>query len=272
MSNSFSVLMSLYDKENASYLQQCLASLDEQALKPSEIVMVYDGPIRDELRLVVNRYKEKLTINIVELEKNVGLGNALNHGLQHCCNDIVARMDTDDICMPFRFEKQINFMHLHPEIAVLGSAIDEYDETMCVFLGTRRTRVLNEDIRNYSKLRSPFNHMAVVFRKKVILDVGGYKDHPFMEDYNLWLRVLSNNHKVYNFDESLVLARTGVSMLKRRKGFQYISSELKLAKLKYKLCMQSFSEASTVFLFRVMPRLLPNMFLKIVYKKLRSGK
>ncbi|ENL8515905.1 glycosyltransferase [Providencia rettgeri] len=268
---SFSVLLSLYDKENPTFLNECLQSLQDQTLHSEQIVIIFDGYINPSLEAVVNSFQSKLPIEIIKLKKNVGLGMALNEGLKHCKFDLVARMDTDDVCMRNRFEKQINYMHNNPKVAITGSAIDEYDETLKNCLFTRKTKSQHLDIMNYAKYRSPFNHMTVVFRKSVVLKAGGYLHHLFMEDYNLWLRILAIGSISYNFDESLVIARTGISMIKRRKGKQYIKSELKLARLKYQLSFNGMFSSIIIFLLRVSPRLLPSTALLKIYKILRNN-
>ncbi|WP_241297920.1 glycosyltransferase, partial [Enterobacter asburiae] len=122
----FSVLMSLYDKEKPSYLEECFDSLANQTVKADEIVLVYDGPINEALCTVVDRWSMSLPIKIVALKKNVGLGQALNEGMKHCTYDYVMRMDTDDICQPTRFELQSVFMELNPDIDISGSCIREF--------------------------------------------------------------------------------------------------------------------------------------------------
>ncbi|EMK5833536.1 glycosyltransferase, partial [Citrobacter sedlakii] len=123
----FSVLMSLYIREKAENLHHCLQSLYNQTLHADEIVLVYDGPISEDLENVVNHWMTYLPINIVKLKENVGLGQALNCGLAQCKHDIVARMDTDDICHSDRFMKQIDFLSNNKDVAILGSYIEEFD-------------------------------------------------------------------------------------------------------------------------------------------------
>nr|WP_159466274.1 glycosyltransferase [Scandinavium goeteborgense] len=266
----FSVLMSLYDKEDPSYLEQCLRSLQLQSLLPHQIVIVFDGPISVVLESIVYKYSTLLPINVVRLSENKGLGNALNFGMSFCEHEIIARMDTDDYCDKNRFLKQITFMGKHPEVSILGSAIDEYDESMSIFLGTRKTKENSNDIKKYARFRSPFNHMTVVFRKSKILSIGGYKHHYCMEDYNLWLRAIAANMEFYNFNDSLVMARTGSTMISRRKGLKYIQSEWELARLKYHLKIQGVIGVAVFLIIRTLPRLLPKKSLTTIYSLLRK--
>lgn len=269
-SRSFSVLMSLYYKEKPVFLDSCFASLANQLLFPTEIVCVFDGPLNAELEAVVLKWSEKLNINIVRLPVNVGLGNALNKGLAHCSFDIVARMDSDDICLPERFQKQIPLFFNDKDLILLGSGIDEFEVCENTIKSVRKVPLSQAEIREYCKIKNPFNHMTVVFRKKEILSLGGYLHHFLMEDYNLWLRVIAKGYKVGNIDSSLVKARVGNGMVGRRKGINYIKSEWELFMLKKKLGFQSFFSGICVFLMRSVPRLLPKRMLSMLYNISRA--
>lgn len=266
----FSVLMSLYNKENPSYLDQCFQSLYIQTLPASEIVLVFDGPINADLLSTVSLWEKKLPIKVIKLESNVGLSKALNYGLKYCAFDLVARMDTDDICCRNRFEKQIQFMQSHQEVALLGAAIEEFDETMSKSLGVRFSRSEYDDIKKYCVVRNPFNHMSVVFRKRKIIEAGGYIDHPFMEDYNLWLRVIARGEQVYNINEVLVFVRTGESMIERRRGLSYVKSEFLISELKVNINIDSRLRAFCILILRIAPRFLPTKKLSSLYGLLRN--
>lgn len=268
---NFSVLMSLYYKEQPAYLEACLYSLQTQTLPASEIVVVFDGLISESLEQVVQNFAEKLPLVVVRLPHNVGLGRALNEGLKYCSNEWVFRMDTDDICLSNRFEKQVEFIQENPDVVLLSAQIEEFDECMSNSLGIRSVPIGCEEIYSSALLRNPFNHMATAYKKSVIKEVGGYQHHLYMEDYNLWLRVIARQYKVYNLPEILVKVRSGRAMYARRKGLDYIKSELQLAKLKKQLKLQSSVTANIYFIIRALPRLLPKSLLGRVYKKLRKG-
>ncbi|MGY0149805.1 glycosyltransferase [Edwardsiella tarda] len=266
MNIKFSVLMSLYNKETPSNLNDCLASLYAQTVMADEIVIIYDGYISDELDSVVKAWSTKLPIRVSKLVNNVGLGDALNRGLPLCQHEIVARMDTDDICLPDRFEKQLIEFSADPDLIILGGSIFEFDEIMRLQIGKRILPVKHDDIVAFSKIRSPFNHMTVMFKKSKILSVGGYQRHLFMEDYNLWLRCIHAGFKVRNIPDVIVNVRTGLSMVQRRRGVKYIKSEVNLFLLKNRLGTQGIIFNSFVFLLRTLPRVVPASFLSIYYK------
>lgn len=263
----FSVLMSLYNKENASNLKSCLTSLVEQTVNPSEVIMVYDGEIDEDLDEVVNRYQTTLNIKIIKLEHNVGLGNALNIGIMHCSYRIVARMDTDDICMPTRFEKQVKYF-VDNDLDLLGSGIIEFEPN-----GSRRLKILPtapSQIGDFIKFKNPFNHMTVIFNKDVVEAVGGYQHHMYMEDYNLWIRIFSAKYKIENITDILVEARVDKNMLLRRRGWTYVKSEILLMKLKMKHKITSAPTGVIIFLMRTIPRIMPLWVLQFLYSKDRK--
>ncbi|PHM39566.1 putative UDP-galactose--lipooligosaccharide galactosyltransferase [Xenorhabdus mauleonii] len=268
--NNFSVLMSLYDKEKPIYLHQCLESLYQQTLQPDEIVIIFDGSINVELEAVISKWKSILPLKIFKTEKNMGLGYSLNFGLLQCKHNLIARMDTDDICFPDRFEKQIAYMCKMPEISILGSNVIEYDETMSNIITKKTLALSHNDIIKFIKKRNPFNHMSVILRKDIIMKSGNYQHHIFMEDYNLWIRVISLGYKVENLSDRLLKVRTGNAMIKKRRGISYIKSELKLAKLKVEKNIDSFFPALLTFILRSIIRILPTSLLSKVYRLIRK--
>lgn len=262
-----SVLLSIYFKENEIYLDEAFKSLAIQKTMIDEVVAVIDGPISNGLWRVVRKWDRELPLKIVELNENVGLGKALNAGLQACSNDLVARMDTDDICLPERFEKQIKMFIRNPELVIIGGAVDEFTEKNNI----RKLKKVPCGYDNISKTiakRNPFNHMTVMFRKQKIIEIGGYKHHYLMEDYNLWLRCYAAGFAMDNVNDVLVLARTGEEMINRRKGLKYIKSEYELYKLIVDLGINKGVSAKLIFLGRSLVRLLPKRLLSSIYNQL----
>lgn len=265
----FSVLMSLYHKEKPENVEQCLQSLHEQTLQADEIILVYDGPLGEPLKAAVNKWTPLLPITIVPLEKNVGLGKALNAGLDRCTHNIVARMDTDDICLPERFAKQMAYMDAHPDVALLGAAVIEFDEH-----GEERLKRLplgDDEIRHFARMKNPFNHMCVVFRKDKVIAAGSYQHHLFMEDYNLWLRMMAEGYRVANLHEVLMRVRAGSDMVNKRRGMTYIKSEIQLYSLKMKLKQTNFINGTLYFLIRTSTRVMPVKVMQFLYEKDRKG-
>jgi glycosyltransferase involved in cell wall biosynthesis len=220
---SYSVLMSVYQKENPDYLRKSIESMVEQTYKTDDFVLVCDGPLTDALNAVVDEAQKSLgpVLSVVRLETNVGLGRALSIGLATCKNELVARMDSDDIALPTRCEKQVAYMEANPDCDILGFQIDEYDDKMerCIYRRTVPTS--HEQIAAYAKKRNPFNHMTVMYKKSSVLAAGNYMDCPLFEDYFLWCRMLQNGCRVANLDEVLLKMRGGEGMYRRRGGRGY---------------------------------------------------
>lgn len=264
----FSVLLSLYFKEKPGFLNECFYSiLQDQITQPNEIVLVLDGPIGQELQDSVDYWQKKIgsMLKVIPLSKNVGLGKALNEGLMRCSNEWVFRMDTDDICTPDRFEKQIQFIKENPDVVLFSGQILEFNKTSEDAKTLKSVPIHHNEILKFSKKRSPFNHMTVAYKKSVIEKVGGYQHHLFMEDYNLWLRVIAAGYKVGNHPDVLLYARVGNGMHARRKGFEYIKSEKQLLNLKKELKIQSTIHANMLFLIRSAFRLMPSSILGKFY-------
>ncbi|KXZ63833.1 glycosyltransferase [Acinetobacter junii] len=264
----FSILLSLYYKESPVALNQCFLSIwQEQSIHPNEIILVLDGDIGVKLHRVIDSWRLKIgdILKVIPLSKNIGLGQALNEGLKHCTNEWVFRMDTDDICKPDRFEKQISFIKENPDVVLFSGQILEFDKDPQKANVLKSVPILHEDIVKFAQKRSPFNHMTVAYKKSVIDKVGGYQHHLYMEDYNLWLRVIGAGYKVGNHPNVLLYARVGNGMHARRKGLEYIKSEKQLLDLKKKLKLQPIIYANVLFLGRSALRLLPANLLGKIY-------
>lgn len=226
----FSVLMSVYYKENPEYLKLSLDSVIKQTVPAAEIVLIKDGPLTKELDDIINQYSDKYAglFRVFSLEENVGLGKALNYGVQRCKYDLIARMDTDDIVVPERFELQVNEFIKDKELVLCGGYIAEFARDPLIISGYRKVPLTQAAILKFAKKRNPFNHMTVMFKKKAVLEAGNYQDMPYFEDYWLWVRLLQKGYAVKNIDYVLVNVRAGVDMLGRRGGWEYAKAEFKI--------------------------------------------
>ena len=269
----FSVLLPVYYKEDPLFLDNALNSIERQTLCASEIVLVKDGPLTTELDEVIRKHQlaSQIPYSIVVLDKNVGLGIALNKGLEQCQYEWIARMDSDDIAMPERFKKQISFLENNPEAAVLGLSILEFDTNTKMSIGERRLPSRYDQIVQYAKLRNPINHMTVMFRKSAIKSVGSYLPMNGFEDYYLWVRLLQRGFRFANLDEVLVKARAGDEMILRRHGWSYVKNEWRFAQCVKGLGFLSFLEYIRYLATRIPLRLLPPFILKRMYNILRKN-
>ncbi|WP_180182874.1 glycosyltransferase [Acinetobacter sp. YH01020] len=264
----FSVLISIYYKEKPEHFNACMKSIwDQQTLKPTEIVLVEDGPLTTELYESIAVWSERLqqTLRIIKLQDNVGTGKAKNIGLQNCQYEIVSIVDTDDISVSDRFEKQIKCFEADSELVILGGQITEFVDDITSPSGMRIVPLDNPALRQYAKKQSPFNNMTISYRKSKIMEVGGYQHHLWMEDYNLFLRVIAKGYKIQNLPDVLVYARIDNGMHARRKGYEYIKSEKQLLNLKKELKIQNPIHANILFLIRSAFRLMPSSLLGKIY-------
>nr|UOP05713.1 glycosyltransferase [Conchiformibius kuhniae] len=214
--------MSLYYREKPEYLRKCLNSLAMQTKAADQIVLVYDGEVGAALEAVVAKFSD-LPLEIVRLPENIGLGRALNVGLDACRHEWVFRMDTDDMCIPERFEKQCAFIETNPEIDLFGGQISEFSHRAEQPDGVRRVPLQHHEICKFAKKRNPFNHMTVAYKKSCVMKAGGYQHHLYMEDYNLWLRMLAQGAQTANLPDALVQVRSGEQMVARRGRFGIFS-------------------------------------------------
>jgi len=219
----FSVLMSLYIKEKAEYFKLCMESVLGQTALPDEIVIVKDGPVSEEVDVALEDYvsKNRNLFKIVALTENKGLGLALSEGIQHCSNELVARMDTDDIAVPERFEQQLKMFESNPELDICGGQILEFEENEDNIVAERKVPLSHGEIIEYQKKRSAFNHMTVMFKKSKVLEAGNYKHCPLMEDDMLWVDMINAGAKCANLSENLCKVRTNRDMIARRGGLKY---------------------------------------------------
>ncbi|MGG5145063.1 glycosyltransferase family 2 protein [Alcaligenes ammonioxydans] len=247
----FSVLMSLYAREKPIYLDQALNSLLNMTLLADEIVMVLDGPITDDLQTVLDAYSDRLPLKIIKLKQNQGLGRALNEGLKNCSFEWVARFDTDDINFPDRFEKQIVYIKKNPSVDIIGGWVVEFENSISDAYGLKKVPLNHLEIVKFAKYRNPFNHMTVMFKKKKVEDLGGYRDESLYEDYGLWVRLIQAGAKTANLGMPLVYARAGIEMIKRRGGWSYAINEYKFQRDFRISGFISYSQ----FLFNIMTRI-----------------
>lgn len=232
----YSVLMAVYTKDNAMHLRLAIDSMLSQSVKPEQFVIVKDGPVTEALNTVINEFEEsnKEVFTIISLEQNQGLANALNEGIRACRNELIARMDADDIALTTRCEKELQMFEKHEKLAICGCNIDEfYDDPGNI----RTSRVVPseyQDICQFMRKRQPFNHPTVMYRKSMLEAVGGYAKLQRKEDFDLFSRCINAGYYALNINESLYLYRANEGNYKRRKSLVNLKSALYVYKLHYK--------------------------------------
>lgn len=266
---NFSVSMCVYGGDNPEHFDAAVESVIKQTLKPSELVLTVDGPIPSETEKVIEKYKnllkDSINFRVIRLKENKGHGVARRVGIQKCSFDYIAIMDADDISVPTRFEKQVIYLENHPNVDIVGSSITEFinnendAKNISKIAGRRIVPESDVEIKKYMKKRCPMNQMTVMFKKKSVTEVGGYKDWYCDEDYYLWIRLALAQKCFGNIKDDLVIVRVGEEMYERRGGWKYFKSEVALQRFMYKKNFISinryFINATVRFVLQV---LMPN--------------
>ena len=259
----YSVLMSLYKKENPEYLRIAIDSMLNQTVAPDEIVLVEDGPLTDELYAVLDDYP---ILHRIKNEKNLGLGLALNIGLKECRNELVARMDTDDCSKPERCEKQLQRFLEKPYLAIVGSHIDEFVDDISNVISQRIVPTTSEEIYKFAKKRSAFNHPTVMYSKTSVLENNGYADLKRNQDVDLFGRMQFNGYKAENIDEALLWFRSSDELAKRRKSWQNTWSYIATIREFWEMGYSSFIDYAIVGIAQTGMYLMPIKLQNYIYK------
>lgn len=232
----FSVAMSVYCNDDPYNFDNAISSIINQTVPPEEIIIVVDGPVsfvtESIIQKYISMYEDKIVI--VRFPENKGHAAARQAGVNAAKNKWVAIMDSDDIAVAWRFEKELRHLVAHPDISVIGANIAEFIGDVNNIVAYRVVPEEDEDIYQYIKSRCPFNQMTVMMNKADVLSVGGYQDWYCEEDYYLWIRLALAGYKFYNIQENLVYVRVGKEMYKRRGGVKYFKSERLLQKFMLK--------------------------------------
>ena len=266
MHEPFSLLVSVYDGDRADHLRRAFRSaVDDQTVPPDQVVIVQDGPVREELAqcLAELAAASPVPVTIVRLERNLGLGPALDRGIAAAWHDVVARMDADDVAMPHRFEVELPLIR---DADLVGAGLLEFVADTDDIVGQRIPPTGPDRIQRYARLADPFNHPTVVYRRQAVLAAGGYGDLPLMEDYALFARMLGNGARVINVAEPLVFYRVGSTAFKRRGGARLFRSELRLQREFRRDGFTSAPEYVRNVLLRGGYRLIPWWFRRAVYR------
>ncbi|MDU2096472.1 glycosyltransferase [uncultured Finegoldia sp.] len=271
---NYSVLMSVYYKERPEYLRQAMKSIFNQTVLTNDFVLICDGPLTEELDAVINEFKHihEDILNVYRIENNVGLGNALNLGISECKNELVARMDSDDISRKQRCEKQLEIFEKDDSIDIVSGTIEEFVGDIKNVKSCRNLPEKNQDIIKFAKSRSPFNHACIMYKKNKVIEAGSYKDFYFLEDYYLWIRMLNSGCHGYNIQEPLLWVRAGNDMYKRRSGIKYVKSQKNLLTYMKKIGFINKLEFIIGVLIRTCVSLSPNLLRKYLYNNFLRNK
>lgn len=265
----YSVLMTVYDKDNPEYFSLALDSMLQQTYLPTEIVIVKDGPINTNLQKVIDMRKvQRVPLVEVQLTENRGLGLALNEGLKVVKNELVARMDSDDYSLPKRCELQVREFVKNERLDIIGCTVLEFEGTIDNIIGKRDVPVTNEDIYKFAKLRDPFNHPTVMYKKTTVEKAGYYSNYRKNQDTDLWIKMLTNKAVCKNLSEPLLFFRFGKNTYEKRKSWLNTKILIEIRYKAWKSGFNSFVEFLIVTTAQLGMFFLPAGFQKLLYQRI----
>jgi glycosyltransferase involved in cell wall biosynthesis len=270
-SHQLSVIISVYTRDKPEYFDKALRSVIYQTLKPTEIIVLIDGLINDELESIISDCISKYpdVIKPVRLPQNMGRGEALKVGITACNYENIALMDADDISLPFRFEKEYGVL-VYNGYDVVGSWIEEFVSDNPNKVRLKRVPETDNAIKEFMKYRNAVNQPTVMFKKQAVLQAGNYQHFQYLEDYYLWIRMILTGAKFYNIQEPLVKFRVTKNTYLRRGDLSYLKNEINLFKfMKENQFIDSIGFLRGIGL-RFFPRICPPNIREIIYHLLRK--
>lgn len=268
MPSTLSVLMPVHAGVEPAHLARALDSVAEQTHQPDELLVVEDGPLGPQLTAVLDDFGAAHgVLRRVALPENRGCGAALAEGVRAARGDLVARLDSDDIALPHRFEAQLRHL-AETGCTVVGGGMLEFEGDEDNVVGLRRLPTTHEEIVRYARTRTPINHPTALFRRAAVLEAGNYAPLGQVEDYDLWARMLAGGHRMANLAEPLVLFRCGAGMFARRGGWRHLRSEWELQRRLRSYGLFGPGRQLVNVVVRVGFRLLPSGALRAVYGRL----
>ncbi|GAB3266095.1 glycosyltransferase [Nocardioides dilutus] len=265
-----SVVLPVYAGVDPEHLAAALDSIYEQTLPAREVVVVEDGPLTPEQHRVLAAFAARHPgVVRVPLSVNQGAGVANQAGLQAATGAWIAKADADDLLVPHRFERQVAALR-ESGADLCGSAMWEFDEDPDRPLRLRSNPLDHEAIARRMRFNNPINHPTVVYRRSLALEVGGYPTMRYMQDYDLFARLLAGGARLTNLDEPLVLFRAGDSMRKRRSARGYLALELELQRRLRSYGVIGPGTMARNLAVRWAFRLLPQRLVRTTYARLLS--
>lgn len=270
----YSVLMSVYYKENPQWFCESIKSMINQTVFPDEFVLVKDGKLTDELDAVIDKYLKKYPklFKIISLENNVGLGLALAIGIENCTNEFIARMDSDDYSVPNRIEEQFKIFENDNSYDLVGSNVDEFQDNIDNVVSKCILPEKHHSIERFSKKRCPFRHPSLLYKKSAVMRAGNYRNYPYCEDYDLYIRMICSGAKCYNIQNVLVYMRVSYDFYKRRGGIKYLTHIMRFKNEQLKTGYYTFSDYIKTSLPHIVVSLMPNTIRDYIYVNLLRKK
>lgn len=266
---AYSVLMTVWKNENPVFFDLAVESMVCQTVRTNDFVIVCDGPLTEALDAVIDKYTRKYPelFQIVRLPENVGIGKANSFGLKYCKNDLIAKMDADDIAVPVRCEKQLELFENQEKLMVAGGFIEEFDQDPEAPFAIRSVPTQNDEIRKFARRRQPFNNMTVMYRREAVKAVGGYRDFRRNEDYDLYLRMLHAGCYAQNLPDILVKARVNNGAYSRRASWATFDGCMKSRWYGYKIGYSSLLDFLVCVLGELVIVISPRKLQHFIYQR-----
>lgn len=262
--NKVSVVMAVYKNDKAPWVRESIDSILNQTLKADEIIIVVDGPIPTDIEGVLSSYSD--SIKVIRVKDNTGLWNALNVGIAAARNELIARMDSDDIALAGRLNSQVDMFTSNVELDILGGQVDEF-EIPGIVTGRRTVPEEADKIKVFARRRSPFNHPTVMYRKSFIEKVGGYRNLRRSEDYDLWMRSIQAGAHIANMPDTLVLMRVDSDGVNRRRRWSTVKEQLSTRYGLYRSGMVRLSDLVIVACGQIVIFVVPVRIAKLIYDR-----
>ncbi len=258
----YTVLISVYKNDQPEWIQEAVQSMLHQTVKPDEILILVDGVVSKDIKLLLNAFKKEETIRVKYFNKNRGLGLVLRDGVNMAKNELIARMDADDVSNLDRCELQLKKFQENPELDIVGGNFYEFMGDISKKISLKKYPVKFKNIEKFAKKRNPFAHPTVMFRKSSVIKCGNYRNVPFCEDYDLWTRMIQSKCKCENIDKPILNMRVNEKFYGRRGGINYAKN---IVKFKYTLLQRGFYS-----IFDFSYSVLASVFVSIIPNKLRK--
>lgn len=258
--------MPVYSGVPANHLRRALQSVYEQSFSATEVIVVEDGALDVDQHTVLDEFTgAQPPLRRIVLPVNQGAGVANQQGLLAATGDWIAKMDADDICVPTRFEKQVELLR-SGEVDVLGAAMTEFEMDEQNVTALRRSPITHDEIAARMRMNSPINHPTSIYRRELAIRVGGYPDMRYMQDYDLFARMLTGGARMANTTEPLVLFRADEGMYRRRGSSAMTHCEIRLQRNLRRYGVIGLPRMVTNLILRLIFRRLPRPLLRSAYR------
>lgn len=256
-------VLPVYSGVSPAEFTRAYRSIAHQTLEPEEILVVLDGPVQPGIEEFLSE-REGSQLTIIRLEHNQGVAAAMRVAFEGARHRWVARHDADDIMMPERFAIQWPIVSTG-EFAAVGGAMLEFVDNPTNIVRVRRLPSSHEDLARYARMNSPLNNQSTVFDRDAVLAVGNVRDVQFMEDYDLFARLIAHGYRLHSVDKPLVLVHAQDTMYDRRTDARFAKSERQMQKNLVEMGLISRPRAVINYAIRQTFRALPRPLLKLAY-------